>query len=66
MPVNGGLYVYGNSAIPTQSYQATNYWVDVLLHDRCALRYDATDGRLGDAGRRFDQCVDQLVANDHI
>ncbi|RFC68498.1 MULTISPECIES: DUF4082 domain-containing protein [Mesorhizobium] len=34
--VNGagnGLYVYGNtSALPTQTYQAANYWVDVLFN----------------------------------
>src|SRR5262249_50613123 len=27
----GGVYMYGNSAFPTQSYQASNYWVDVLF-----------------------------------
>ena len=27
-----GVYVYGaSSAFPTQSYQATNYWVDVVF-----------------------------------
>ncbi|HVU89697.1 MAG TPA: Ig-like domain-containing protein [Pirellulales bacterium] len=31
VPVNGGVYVYGNSAFPTQSYLGTNYWVDVLF-----------------------------------
>ncbi|MGD9721386.1 MAG: TIGR03790 family protein [Pirellulales bacterium] len=31
VPVNGGVYRYGNSAFPTSSYQATNYWVDVVF-----------------------------------
>jgi hypothetical protein len=26
-----GLYVYGASAFPTQTYQSENYWVDVVL-----------------------------------
>jgi hypothetical protein len=30
---NGGVFAYGtSSAIPTQSYQASNYWVDVILN----------------------------------
>ncbi|HTM54068.1 MAG TPA: DUF4082 domain-containing protein, partial [Pirellulales bacterium] len=31
VPVNGGLYRYGSSGLPNQSYQASNYWVDVLF-----------------------------------
>src|SRR5439155_2531230 len=26
-----GVYVYGASAFPTQTYQAQNYWVDVVF-----------------------------------
>ena len=26
-----GVYVYGSGGFPTQTYQATNYWVDVLF-----------------------------------
>jgi hypothetical protein len=29
VPTSGGVYIYGNSAFPTNSYMATNYWVDV-------------------------------------
>jgi len=28
---NGGVYGYGPGGLPTQSYQSTNYWVDVLF-----------------------------------
>jgi uncharacterized protein DUF4082/Big-like domain-containing protein len=31
VPVNGGVYKYGASGMPTQSYQGSNYWVDVLF-----------------------------------
>lgn len=31
VPVNGGVYRYGTSAMPNQTYQGSNYWVDVLL-----------------------------------
>src|SRR4030095_8161877 len=27
-----GVYVYGASAFPSQTYQATNYWVDVVFN----------------------------------
>jgi hypothetical protein len=27
-----GVYVYGASAFPSNTYQATNYWVDVVFH----------------------------------
>ena len=31
--VDGGnaVYAYGGAAFPTQTYQASNYWVDVLF-----------------------------------
>ena len=29
VPANGGVFIYGNSAFPTSSYQSSNYWVDV-------------------------------------
>jgi hypothetical protein len=29
--VNGGVYLYGAGGFPTNSFQATNYWVDVLF-----------------------------------
>jgi hypothetical protein len=31
VPANGGLYLYGAGGLPTQSYQSSNYWVDVLF-----------------------------------
>ncbi|MBX9790388.1 MAG: DUF4082 domain-containing protein, partial [Pirellulales bacterium] len=31
VPVGGGVYLYGASAMPTQSYQNSNYWVDAVL-----------------------------------
>jgi hypothetical protein len=31
VPVNGGVYKYGASGMPTQTYQSSNYWVDVLF-----------------------------------
>ena len=30
-PVNGGVYLYGTGGFPTNSFQASNYWVDVVL-----------------------------------
>ena len=30
-PKDAGVYMYGESAFPTQSYQSNNYWVDVLF-----------------------------------
>ena len=32
MPANGGVFQYGSAAAyPTQSYQSSNYWVDVVF-----------------------------------
>jgi hypothetical protein len=32
VPASGGVYAYGNSsAFPSQSFQGSNYWVDVVL-----------------------------------
>ena len=31
VPAGGGVYAYGASSFPTQTYQASNYWVDVLF-----------------------------------
>jgi hypothetical protein len=32
VPANGGVYAYGGSgSFPSQSYNATNYWVDIVL-----------------------------------
>jgi len=31
VPVNGGVYLYGASGFPTKTFQASNYWVDVVL-----------------------------------
>ena len=31
VPAGGGLYRYGASGFPSQSYQGSNYWVDVLF-----------------------------------
>jgi hypothetical protein len=31
VPVNGGVYSYGAGGMPTQAYQSSNYWVDVLF-----------------------------------
>ncbi|MFT4166535.1 MAG: DUF4082 domain-containing protein [Microlunatus sp.] len=31
VPVNGGVYRYGSSGFPTSSYQASNYYVDVVF-----------------------------------
>ena len=38
VPANGGVYAYGaNSAFPTQVWNASNYWVDVVLQSTPAL-----------------------------
>jgi hypothetical protein len=29
---SNGVYIYGTSAFPTQSYNSSNYWVDVIFH----------------------------------
>ncbi len=31
VPANGGVYLYGAGGFPTQTYQSSNYWVDVLF-----------------------------------
>ena len=31
VPINGGVYLYGSGGFPTQSYQGSNYWVDVVF-----------------------------------
>ena len=31
VPINGGVYLYGAGGFPTQSYQGSNYWVDVVF-----------------------------------
>ena len=31
VPTNGGVYKYGTGGFPTQTFQASNYWVDVLF-----------------------------------
>ncbi len=31
VPANGGVYRYGTGGFPTQTFQASNYWVDVLF-----------------------------------
>jgi hypothetical protein len=31
VPTNGGVYLYGAGGFPTQTYQSSNYWVDVLF-----------------------------------
>ncbi|BCJ57101.1 hypothetical protein Jiend_05230 [Micromonospora endophytica] len=30
-PVDAGVYAYGESSFPSQSYRASNYWVDVVF-----------------------------------
>ena len=32
VPASGGVYSYGAGGFPTQSYQSSNYWVDVLFN----------------------------------
>ena len=31
VPANGGVYLYGSGGFPTNTYQGSNYWVDVVL-----------------------------------
>jgi hypothetical protein len=31
VPANGGVYLYGAGGFPNKTYQASNYWVDVVL-----------------------------------
>ena len=34
VPASGGVYSYGGGSLPTKSYQASNYWVDVVFSAR--------------------------------
>jgi len=34
---SNGVFAYGKNVFPTQSYQSTNYWVDVVLNTAMAL-----------------------------
>ena len=31
VPANGGVYLYGASGFPTDTWNSTNYWVDVVF-----------------------------------
>ena len=37
-----GVYIYGASAFPTQSYNANNYWVDVVFSEGASGSSDST------------------------
>ena len=43
VPASGGVYLYGAGGFPTQSYQASNYWVDVVFSTAPPRRHHAPD-----------------------
>jgi hypothetical protein len=45
VPANGGVYAYGGAkSFPTQSWNASNYWVDVVLSPNTQTATVATSG----------------------
>ncbi|MGD9723647.1 MAG: DUF4082 domain-containing protein [Pirellulales bacterium] len=36
VPASGGVYAYGSGNFPSQSYQGSNYWVDVVMSTNVA------------------------------
>lgn len=48
---NNGVYVYGSGNVaPTQTYQATNYWVDVMFNPSTATPGNTAPTAIADAG----------------
>ena len=50
-----GVYQYGASGFPSSSFNATNYWVDLVFNDARRRGYDAADRGQHDARGRRDE-----------
>lgn len=60
-----GLFAYGNGGFPTQSYNATNYWVDVVFAaGNAAPLATGEDGLLAQSGTPLVISTASLLAND--
>jgi len=58
--VNGGNGVYAyaaNSTFPSQTFSASNYWVDPVFVNSLSRGHDATDGHRDDAGLECHGCL---------
>ncbi|SFQ24782.1 N,N-dimethylformamidase beta subunit family domain-containing protein, partial [Tranquillimonas alkanivorans] len=61
--IQNGVYAYGNSIVyPTQSYNATNYWVDVSF-EPAPVQVSSIEGEIGPTGY-FTSSPDFVVAPD--
>ncbi len=49
-PANGGVYRYGTSSFPNQTYRACNYWVDVIFQAASAATTAALSPTSTEAG----------------
>jgi len=67
-PANAGVYAYGNSSVfPTQSYNATNYWVDVIFEpntENLAPVAVNDEGFVANVGSPLILTAAALLAND--
>src|SRR5690606_11835893 len=67
-PANAGVYAYGNSSVfPTQSYNATNYWVDVIFEpntENLAPVAVNDEGFVANVGSPLVIAAAALLAND--
>ncbi|MBW6397557.1 DUF4082 domain-containing protein [Roseomonas sp. HJA6] len=62
---SNGVYGYGNSGFPTQTYNATNYWVDVLFSEGNSAPTVAPDtGLSAYSGVPIVIAVSSLLSND--
>jgi hypothetical protein len=60
-----GVFAYGNGGFPTQSYNASNYWVDVLFSDGNADPVAIGEsGLIVEAGTSYVIAAASLLAND--
>ena len=49
-----GVYAYGPGGFPTQTWNSTNYWVDVVLDHECGSRHHGADDNRDVASSRRD------------
>ncbi len=63
---NNGLYSYSPGSLPTQSYQASNYWVDVVYNTALAADIDRADRHQVWPGRQWLGGVHEFAVHSHL
>ena len=61
-----GLFIYGKSAFPTQSYSGSNYWVDVVLSTNVVPDHYAAGRSVPSARRWHDDRHDRFGDRDRV